>query len=427
MRIENLISFRLIKEVKKNKNIASSTIIVVSAISISIIFFIFSISIMNGYIYGLMKIAFEVKSFHVTFPAYYSFKDSNYVKNIVDEDDRVSYASLYRETKVLLSANAKTTGIAFFRIMPEDVFLKDHGFNNCIRLIDGKKSLEQNEIMISKKSAEKLRLKIGSSIYLTTMLLDKEDVVIKRLKVSGIFTTGYAEFDEQLAMIGNKTGDAIFKETLLYNVFIKLKDYKKAKEFSKSYISSGLHDMMDWYELNEYEIKALNFEKNVIIFVVSLVIILASLNILTTINIAIYEKEKVIGILKAIGFSNNRIFNIFIFYGVYLSLVAVFLGVTLGLLFMNFLNEILSAFSFFINSYNSFIYKISSLFNSSISQPEKIEFFSKEFYLDKIYTEISFLEIFFIALFAFIFSLLASLLPAKKASKINTIEVIKNG
>lgn len=426
MNLEQLIAFKLIKESRKNIEISNASIIVILAISISIIFFICSVGVMNGYTYGLLKIAFEVKTFHINLPAYYSLNDSIYIKNLLSQDKRVKYIGIYRETKALLSAKGKTTGIAFLRILPEEIFSKDEGFNKCIKLLAGKKSIEKNEIMISKKTAEKLKIKEGDYLYLIVYIKDN-GIKVKRLKVSGIFTVGYIEFDEQFSMIGFNTGETIFKENLLYNIFIKLNDYKKAKAFSSSYITSGLHDMMDWYELNEYEIKALSFEKNVIVFIILLVIILASFNILTTINITIYEKTKEIGILKALGVKKNRIFNIFILYGIYLGLIGITLGIIFGLLFMNYLNELLSGLSDLINLISEFFYKIQKNFKPDLLPPSKIEFFSKDFYLDKIYTDISFFEIFTISFITFFLSLLSAILPSLKASKINPIEVIKNG
>lgn len=427
MRVENFIALRFIKEIRKNKELSNASFIVIMVIVISMVFFIAASSIMNGYTYGLLKIAFEVKTFHVIFPAYYSLNDSMYAVDLIKKDKRVLYSDLYRETKVLLSANGKTTGLAFFRTLPENIFNEDKGFDSCIKLVEGSKSLDANEVMISAKTAEKLKLKAGQRIYLTTMLSeDSEDIIIKRLLVSGIFTTGYVEFDEQVAIIGNFTGDSIFTDKLIYNVLIKLKDYRKSRKFAKTYTATGILDMLTWYDLNDYEIKALNFEKNIIVFIVILVIFVASLNILTTINITVFEKSKNIGILRAVGYSPNSIITIFVFYGIYLGACGILIGIITGLLIMNLLNEIIAFFSYIINLFNSALYFIISKF-MDIPSPEKIEFFSKDFYLDRIYAEISFWELFFISVLTLFFSLISSILPAVKAGKVKPIEVIKNG
>lgn len=427
MRIENLISFRFIKEIRKNKDISSASLIVISVIAISMIFFIISSSIMNGYIYGLMKIAFEVKSFHVSLTGFNSLSDTNYLLDMIKEDKLVKYAGIYRESNVLLSAKGKTTGLVYFRSAPEDIFIKDKEFDRLIKITEGNKSLLKNEIMISKKTSEKINIKSGEFLYLTTLIPEEKDqVIIKRLKVAGIFTTGFIELDEQLAYVGNATGEDIFKNFLIYKIFVKLNDYKKSALFENNVSALGAQQVHTWQELNEYEFKALNFEKNIIVFIIILVVFVAALNILTTINISIIEKSKNIGILKAIGYSKKNIFLIFTFYGLYLGFIGVLTGITAGLLLMNYLNEIINITTYIYNSINNLIYHAVSVF-IKISEPDIIEIFSKDFYLDRIYAEISFAEIFFISFITLLFSLISSLIPAVRAKNIQPIEVIKNG
>lgn len=427
MKIENFIALRYIKESKKNKNISTASIIVIAVIAVAIIFFISSVSIMNGYIYGIMKIAFEVKTFHVDYPIFYSYEDSKYILDELLESDEIAYADIYREIKCLLSAKGKSTGQIYFRSVPEDVFEKDHGLDQCIKLLKGKKSLKLNEIFISKKTAEKLGLKVGDSLYLTAMITSKDSkLTLKRLKVSGIFTTGYVELDEQLSYISNSTGDKIFGQDVRYNIFIKLKDYKKANEFAISHSLYGFNGMLTWEETNYNELTALKFQKNVIAFIVILVVFVAALNILTTIYITVFEKNQDIGILKAIGYSPRQINIVFILNGIYLGFIGVVIGISTGILIMRWLNEILQLFTHIINFFRTIIYKIVSVF-IELDPPVNFEIFSKDFYLDKIYTDISFFEIILIASLALVFSILAALIPAIKAGNIKPIEVIKNG
>ncbi len=428
MRIENYITFRFIKESRKNKNISRTSIIVIAVITTSIIFFISAVSIMNGFIYGFMKIAFEVKSFHIDFrPSEYSYEDAIYARSVIEQNENIKYADLYREAKVLLNANGQKSGVGYFRAVPEDVFEKDQGLNQGIRLLEGKKSLELNEIFISKKTSEKLRVKVGDYIYLTGMLVkDNPEITLKRLKVSGIFTTGYQELDEQLVYVGEKTGDKIFNNNSEYYIFIKLNDYKDANVTALSFEFSGLVGMYTWEELNYNDLVNLKFLKNIIALIVILVIIVAALNILTTINITVFEKKTDIGVLMAVGYSPKNINIIFLLNGIYLGFVGIISGVLTGLLVMKWLNEILNLFSVIINQIQYIIYIITKIF-IDISAPEKFEIFSKDFYLDKIYTDISFSEIIIIAGLTLLFSIVASVSPAIKAGKIKPIEVLRNG
>lgn len=427
MKIENYISLRFLKESRKNKNISRSSFVVIIVIMTSIIFFISAVSIMNGFIYNFMKIAFEIKSFHIDFPAFFPYEDSIYALKKIIQNKEVKYADLYREAKVLLNANGKTGGIYYFRSVPENIFIKDQGFDQSIRLLSGEKKLKLNEIFISQKISEKLRLKAGDHLYLTVMLAeDNPELTLKRLKVSGIFTTGYQELDEQLAYIGNETGERIFENNAGYNIFIKLNDYTKAKEVASSFEASGFGGMYTWEESNHNELENLKFLKNIISLIVVLVIIVAALNILTTINITVFEKTRDIGILKAVGYSSKNINKIFLLNGIYLGFTGILCGILSGLLIMKWLNEILILFSNSVNQIEYFIYKIILIF-IKISPPKRFEIFTKDFYLDKVYTDISFIEILMITGLTLLFSIFASMAPAIKAGKIKPIEVLKKG
>ncbi|OHD15296.1 MAG: hypothetical protein A2086_00855 [Spirochaetes bacterium GWD1_27_9] len=428
MKIENFIVLNLIKESRKNKDISSSSIIVITVIAAGIIFFISAVSIMNGYIYGLMKISFEIKSFHVDFQADQSI---DYAKRTVTrfmKDDRVLFASIYRESRTLLSANGKTTGVVYFRELPEDIFIKDTGLDKTLKLVDGQKSIALNEIMLSQKTAQKLRCKVGDHIFILALgEKDKSKIKLKRLKISGLFSTGFVELDEQLAYVGTETGKTIFDDFIKYDVYIKLKDYMKSTDFVTSQMMLGITGMSTWEETNYNDLTALRFERNIIAFIVILVIFVAILNILTTIYITVLEKRQDIGILKAVGYPPDKITLIFLLNGIYLGVIGIIIGIFGGLFVMSNLNEIIKFFGDIVNFLNSISYNILSLFVNNIEKPEIIEIFSKDFYLDKIYTEISFSEIVLVSMLTLVFSIIASILPAIKAGNIKPVEVIRNG
>ncbi len=429
MKIENFIVIRYLKNFKKSKEISDSTIVVVIAIAIAVIFFISSVSIMNGYIQGRMKIQFEAVSFHVLYSDISTKENALYILENVNMDKEVKYSGIFRESKVLLSANQINTGLAYFRSI-EDVSLEeDQGLNEVIKLVEGRKSISDNEILISKKTKDKLHVKVGDAIFITSIVQDLENnskVVFKRLKVSGIFTTGFIELDEQLAFVNSKIGDEIFKDSVKYNVFVKLKDYKKTEEFLYKNKFTSLCYPYSWIEYNYNEFTALKFEKGVIALIVMLVVFVAALNILTVINITILEKKNDISILKAIGCSPANIIVIFLLNGIYLGFTGLIFGVVFGLTIMKHLNEIMIAFSELLNFILWLANKTISIF-INIPDPDRIEIFSKDFYLDKIYTDIYFYEIVLISFLTLIFSIISSILPAIRSGKIKPNEVLKNG
>jgi len=93
---------------------------------------------------------------------------------------------------------------------------------------------------------------------------------------------------------------------------------------------------------------------------------------------------------------------------------------------MSNLNEIIVFFGYLIDYYQNFIYTILKNF-IDIARPENVEIFSKDFYLDKIYTDISFWEIALVGFVALHFSLIAAIIPSVKAGRVKPYEVIRNG
>lgn len=427
MKLENFISLRYIRKSGNNKDISAASVVVVISITIAIIFFICSVSIMNGYIFGIMKLAYEVKSFHAELYDTTSYEEALFLKDYFNKQDEVLIADLYRDTKALFSSRGRSTGVSFLRSMPEDIFEKDGQFDRMVRIEAGEKNLAPGGILISRKTAEKLRIDPGDKLLVTCFFASGDsDFTVRLLEVRGVFSTGLVELDEQIAFIGNRTGVSMFKDNVSYNVFIKLKDISGLEKFVRVSRDAGFQNLITWEDSNYNEITALTFEKNVIAFIVIIVVVVAVLNILTTVFITVLEKNQDIAILKSLGYAPSKIIMIFLFQGIYLGFIGITWGVVLGLLLMKHLNQIMVFITDLLNQVNFLLYKLLSNF-APINKPEIIEIFSKDFYLDKIYTDISLGEIILIAFITLLFSILASIMPAVRASEIKPHEVIKNG
>ncbi|MBQ2294000.1 MAG: ABC transporter permease, partial [Spirochaetales bacterium] len=301
MRLENLIARRYIRYSGENREISSSALTVIVSIAVGIIFYICAVSIMNGYIYGVMQLSFEVKSFHVQYDGSRqenvpltgsiekrreALKGKGYtemeeLRLHFAEDKEVKYSALYRETNAVLQYSGKSTAVAFLRELPENIFQEDDGFDKGIRLLNGSKTLAFGEIMISSKTAQKLRVDVGDKIFVSFMENDNTTSVrIRKFTVSGIFSCGLSELDEQLAFIGRETGRRMFNE-LPYNLLLKLHHYNNAAAFCSKYQADGHMALTHWEEENYNELSALKFQRNIIAMIVILVLFVAVLNLLS--------------------------------------------------------------------------------------------------------------------------------------------------
>ena len=90
---------------------------------------------------------------------------------------------------------------------------------------------------------------------------------------------------------------------------------------------------ISWKDQNQTLINALKVEKNVMFIILSLIIIVASLNIISGLIIFVKEKNKDIGILKTIGMSNKSIIKIFFIIGISIGLIGSIIGLIIGILF----------------------------------------------------------------------------------------------
>ena len=150
-----------------------------------------------------------------------------------------------------------------------------------------------------------------------------------------------------------------------------------------------------WADENQNLLNAIEFEEFILLVILSMLFIIASFGVSVILNMSVREKTTDIGILKACGYRDRTILNIFILEGL-------ILGVT---------GMVISAIS------TPIVLKIISALSSS--------YITKTYYISKLPISISIIEIVTIYTISLIVILLASLMPAIKASKMDAIKAIK--
>jgi lipoprotein-releasing system permease protein len=156
--------------------------------------------------------------------------------------------------------------------------------------------------------------------------------------------------------------------------------------------------------MNKSLFSALKVERNVMFIILSLIIIVAAFNIISGLTILVKNKTRDIGILKSIGVQNFSIKKIFFLVGFIIGTSATLFGVIIGTLF-----------SIYIENVREFI---SSLFNISLF-PEEI------YFLSTMPSEINIQSIFLISICSIFTTIIVSIYPAFKASKLDTVKTLK--
>ena len=162
---------------------------------------------------------------------------------------------------------------------------------------------------------------------------------------------------------------------------------------------------ISWKESNTSLINALKVEKNVMFLILTLIIFVASMNIISGLVIFVKEKNKDISILKTIGLSNISLVKIFIFIGISIGFIGTFFGTLIGILFSLNISRIQEFLENFF----------------------KTDLFSKEiYYLSKLPARLDLTEVFYVVIIALMISLLATVFPAYRSAKIDPIKALKN-
>lgn len=297
---------------------------------------------------------------------------------------QVSARIFYQSGSVLLNGNA--IGI--------DPLEEDRLFNFKQYVVNGlPRDLANNDngIVLGIGVAKKLSIGIGDRVQLLS-----SSGATYRLKVVGFFQSGLADIDKLQSYMNVKTAQRIAGEgnNHVTDISVKLHDIEKAK---------GLSDeIAQTYGVNSIDVKAANaqFEtgttiRNIITYAVSItLLIVAGFGIYNILNMVIYEKMNDIAILKATGFSGSDVKRIFIYQAMFIGVVGGLIGLAMGGL-------------------------LSFLISKAPFETEAIPTV-KTF-------PVNFQPLFYVigAVFAIVTTFFAGYLPARKASKIDPVEIIR--
>ena len=229
----------------------------------------------------------------------------------------------------------------------------------------------------------------------------------KKFTVVSLFDSGVIDFDNNVAFINLVTLEDFFNlKPKKRNLEIYLNNPKNI-EYKKTIVQKVFDDefIYTWSDMNKSLFSALKVERNVMFIILTLIIIVAAFNIISGLTILVKNKSKEIAILKTLGFTDFSICKIFLVIGSSIGICGTVFGSLLGILISH-------------NIENLRLF-LSNVFN--------LEIFPAEIYfLSKMPSNIELDMIILISFFSILISILASLFPAIKASKLDPIMAIRN-
>ena len=404
--LEKEITLRYLKTRKKDGFLNIISIFSFIGISLGVAVLIIVMSVMNGF-------RTELINKIVGFNAHVTVKP--YERSISLE--KLDNENLKLISKELILSNSGEA-IVISKDYTKGLILRGYSSENFLKLdvvkkgnlIGKSKQLTKNLISIGKELSFNLDLGVGDKVSIMSPVgietiigsLPRQETFI----ISSIFDSGLADFDANIAFINLDTLENFFnlkKEKRNLEIYlnnpsnIEEEKNKIQKIFKNEFVYS-------WADMNSSLFSALKVERNVMFIILSLIIIVAAFNIISGLTILVKNKTRDIAILKSIGVLNKSIVKIFFFIGVIIGTSATFFGIFLGVMF-----------SLYIENLREFL---SNTFNISLF-PEEI------YFLSTMPSEINPISIFIISLCSIIITIIVSIFPAIKASKLDPVKGLK--
>ncbi|MBG6146227.1 lipoprotein-releasing system permease protein [Labrenzia sp. EL_142] len=247
-----------------------------------------------------------------------------------------------------------------------------------------------NGLVIGGKAASRLGAELGDTVTLTSA-----NGIAKRFKIVGLFHTGITTSDEGLAYAPLKSVQILLeKPDIINSISIRLADIRQANDVAARAERQLGYKAVSWEEANEGLMEAFVVRNAIMYTVVGAILVVAGFGIFNIVSTIVHEKARDIAILKSLGFPESDIQQIFVLEGLVIGILGALAGCLLG---------------FGLSSY---------LATVKFEVTTDIEMTRLPIHFSYIHYVLSC----FLALFS---SAIAGLIPARKAAKLNPVDIIR--
>ncbi len=269
----------------------------------------------------------------------------------------------------------------------------------------------QTGIAIGMRMATALRVNVGDTI---TVLSAKGASTpfgtaprSKPYEIVAVFELGMSEYDKSMIFMPLAESQKYFGKSGEVDVLeVVVDDPERVTQFKEELMRAGGPSlaMSDWRQRNETFFSVLEVERNVMFIILSLIILVAALNIISGMMMLVKDKGRDIAVLRTMGATKGAVMRVFLITGASIGIVGTLAGLVLGIVFCWYIEEIRQFVSWVTGT---------GVFNPEV------------YYLTKLPAEINPRETAFIVLMALVLSVLATLYPSWRASRLDPVEALR--
>lgn len=408
---ERFVAFRYLKARRQEGFISVTAWFSFLGIALGVAALIIVMSVMNGFRHELLSRIIGMNGHVAIYSNIGSLPDFEALTEEIKKLPGITGANPVVEGQAMATAHGNATGAIVHGMRFADLELRkgitDHFIMGRMSLFD-----RPNAALIGKRLAEKLGLILGDKI---TLVAPEGNATAfgtmprtRTFEIAGIFDAGMIQYDATFVFVPLASAQKFFQlgdgVTGIEVFTTNPEKIDQVKEEILPLVQGKNLRVVDWQQLNKEFFSTIKVERNVMFIILTLIILVASFNVISTLIMLVKDKGRDIAILRTMGATQGMIMRIFFIAGSSIGALGAFVGALFGLLF----------------SWNI------DLIRKGIESLSGTELFRAEIYfLSKLPARVDPNEVFLVVCIALLLTFLASLYPAWRASRLDPVEALR--
>ena len=408
---ERTIALRYIKSRRVEGFISVSAWFSLIGIVLGVATLIVVMSVMNGFRTELVDRILGINGHLIVYKKNgLLIENYNKIVSQISDTQNVVAVTPYLEGQALAKTKNSISGIIIRGTKWSDLPAKKLLWKSLDKTAINNFKIKQN-IILGYRLAQRLNLRVGDYISLISPNVMETAIGVLPIKqnfmVGGFFDVGMYEYDNNFIFIPWEKAEKFLSiKKIAHGIEIFLDNPKTTQNVYDDLISKLDENLtiIDWKKRNSSFMNALDVEKNVMFVILTLIILVATFNIISSMIMLVQTKKSDIALMRTMGASKHFVIRIFMLTGSIIGIIGTIIGAILG-----------TIVSINIETIRSFL---TSFFGQELFSP-------KIYFLSTLPSNINFNEVLIVMGLSISLTLIASMFPAWKASKISPAEALR--
>lgn len=420
-------------------------------VGLSLVPLVVVLQVTDGMIAGITERFIEAGSYHLQAIARVdpSLEEIHSIRTALEQVPGVVFATPERQGLGLAGSASGRTGVTIRAVDP-GLWARDERLREYIEFTDGAWDLsDDRSILLGTEVARSLDVGAGDEVSLVVARPLSGGRFLPRtavFTVRGVFSSGYQDLDRLWVLIPFDRGFSLLPERVSRQIIgVKISDplalpnplYRppataagRAARVAAEAALRGVRDVggtnwriATWFELERSKYMSFRTTKDLLVFIMVLIVLVAAVNISSALVMLVLEKQEEIAILKSLGASPAGLRRVFVFSGFLLGVAGTGAGLAAGVALAASINQVLYAIEWLLNAVAA---AGVWLLRPFVTLPAPaIELLSGDYYLHSIPFALRGSELLLIAVLSVSLSTAAAFFPARRAARLRPLEIMQ--